>query len=249
MNDSSAMSAALDGLKEIAIIMACYSYPGKEFLTHLATKDDFIEIVTKLYASVLEYQASAAIYCNAITKTRVLDSEIRLALLALDGKLTQLGLNSINSTLQRGIRLMQQISRAVSDERVRRRHVTEWLSLINSYQDHADVLRQLGEQYSGSGQWLLTHTETYVPWKRSESDVMLLRGVIGRGKSSLTVMVIEDLLTTTNNTVAFAYCSDNASLLDRARTVRSDTTNILRCLSNGAVCTASGLDSGQGRSE
>ncbi|KAK3668877.1 hypothetical protein LTR22_000357 [Elasticomyces elasticus] len=249
MNDSAAMSSSVDGLKEIATIMACYSYAEKEFLTHLTTKNDFTDIVKKLYASILEYQASAAIYFNkstlrrlgvsaksstswadAISKTRVLDGEIRVALLAFDVKLTQQGLQGIDSALQQGIRLMQQISQAVSDGRVQRRQVTDWLSLINPYQDHTDVLRQLGDQYAGSGQWLLTDTETYVPWKRSDSDVVLLRGVMGHGKSSLTAMVIEDLLTTTTNTVAFAYCSDNASPLDRARTVRSDTTNILRCL-------------------
>ncbi|KAK5701229.1 hypothetical protein LTR17_022764 [Elasticomyces elasticus] len=249
MNDSTAMSSAVDGLKEIATIMACYSYAEKEFLTHLTTKNDFTDIVTKLYASILGFQASAAIYFNkstlrrlgvsaksstswadAISKTRVLDGEIRVALLALDVKLTQQSFQGIDSALQQGIRLMQQISQAVSDGRVQRRQVTDWLSLINPYQDHTDVLRQLGDQHAGSGQWLLTDTETYVPWKRSDSGVVLLQGVMGHGKSSLTAMVIEDLLTTTTNTVAFAYCSDNASPLDRARTVRSDTTNILRCL-------------------
>ncbi|KAK0940858.1 hypothetical protein LTR29_007576 [Friedmanniomyces endolithicus] len=53
---------------------------------------------------------------------------------------------------------------------------------------------------------------------------------MGQGKSSLTAMVIGDVLATSTNAVAFAYCSENASPFDLVRTARNKSINILRCL-------------------
>ncbi|TKA44571.1 hypothetical protein B0A54_04521 [Friedmanniomyces endolithicus] len=249
MNDFSAVSSAIDGLKEVASIMACYTYAEKEFLTSPITRSDFTEIVTELYSSILQYQACAAIYFgkstlkriglstrsaqtwpDAISKTRLLDSRTRGGLLGIQTKLTQHGFENLDAVMRQGLQLMQQVSQAVSADRAQRQQVMEWISMINPYQDHTDVLGLLGDQYSGSGQWLLSDKQVYLPWKSSTDGMLLLQGAMGQGKSSLTAMVIGDVLATSTNAVAFAYCSENASPFDLVRTARNKSINILRCL-------------------
>lgn len=249
MNDSKSMTSAVDGLKEITAITASYSYAEKEFLKHEVTRSDFKDIVTDLYAAILEYQASVAIYfakstlkrlglslssklswTEAIAKTRSLDNRCRVALEALDTSLGQHGFGSLEKVLQQGMKLMQQISQSLSAERNQRQRIIDWVSPINPDQDHTDVRRLLGDEYFGTGQWLLRDDQQYLPWKASDGDVLLLQGGMGSGKSSLVSVVIEDLMGDVGSRLAFMYCSANASPLDRNRTIRNDTGNIIRCL-------------------
>ncbi|KAK5116811.1 hypothetical protein LTR85_009071 [Meristemomyces frigidus] len=249
MNDSQSMASAIDGLKEITAIMASYSYAEKEFLKHEVARSDFQDIVADLYAAILEYQASVAIYfakstlkrlglslssklswTEAIAKTRNLDSRCRVALQALATSLGQHEFGSMEKLLQHGMKLMQQISQSLSAERNQRQRIIDWVSPINPYQDHADVRRLLGDEYFGTGQWLLRDDQQYLPWKASDRDVLLLQGGMGTGKSSLVSVVIEDLMGDVDSRLAFMYCSANASPLDRNRTIRNDTGNIIRCL-------------------
>lgn len=249
LNDFKVMSSAVDGLKEVTSVMASYSYAEKEFLLDAGTQADFIDVVVELYAAILGFQASAGLYfgkstlkrlgisvsstqswTDAIADVRAIDHRRRVSLTGLEVKLNQRNFQDVTALLQQGAVLMQQISKAVSTERTRRQQIVEWISPINPIQDHADVRRLLGDDYFASGQWLLTDGMKYLPWKSSDSGILLLQGGMGTGKSSLVSMVVQDLMLTSMSRVAFVYCSANASPSDPSRTVHNDTLNILRCI-------------------
>lgn len=61
-NDIHAVDEAISGLQEVASILASYSYAEREFLPVKDTSSDFQDVVLDLYVSILEYQASVALY-------------------------------------------------------------------------------------------------------------------------------------------------------------------------------------------
>ncbi|KAH7109298.1 hypothetical protein B0J11DRAFT_238031 [Dendryphion nanum] len=247
MSDFEAMSDAIEGLKEVTLILANYSLAEKEFLLDSATVHDYEQTVIDLYTAVIEYQASAAKYfarntlkrfgVNAVTdqswpdaleKVRNLERTCQTALNALSTRLNMSHFINVEELLTQGMKLMDQISRTVASDRAQREKILEWISPINHLQDHADLRNQIGDVYLGSGQWLLQDQSEFVPWKQSNGGALFLQGIVGSGKTCLTSMVVQHLLE--SEPVAFFYCSANASPREPTRTIHNSTSNIFQSI-------------------
>ena len=252
MNDSKELNAALDGLKEITSIMASYSYAEQAFLTDDATNTEFAETVTSVYISILEYQAAAAVYfvkstlkrlghsfsaatswTDALTKVRDRARIAQTALMGLDAKVTKTGLESVVTLLQKGLDLMNEIQRTVSGttlapDQVERERILNWICADNIAQDHFNVEDKIGEDYLGSGAWLIEDNKHFASWLQSRDETLLLRGIVGSGKSSLTCMVINHLAASSNSRVAFTYFSSNTTTTDRDQPTRNHTRDVIR---------------------
>ena len=82
------------------------------------------------------------------------------------------------------------------------------LSYLDIERDHEDVRYRLRPEYWGSGQWLFRSTE-FIDWEQRPDSVLWLQGPVGMGKSCLTSVLIERILSRVTN--AFFYCSEQRS--------------------------------------
>lgn len=169
---------------------------------------------------------------EALAKTIGLEQKCQVPIHSLGVKLSQLGFQNVNSNLEYGLRLLKDISHAVTAGREYRQRIRRWISKIEPYDDHGAVRTRLGGDYSGSGQWLVSDETMFVSWMASPDRTLLLQGIVGSGKSCLTSIVIESLLTRSPGSVAFMYCSAdvNPSANTVTETNRSTTLNVLRCI-------------------
>ena len=85
------------------------------------------------------------------------------------------------------------------------------LSSLDIERDHENVRYRLRPEYWGSGQWLFRSRE-FIDWEQRPDSVLWLQGPVGMGKSCLTSVLIERVLSrVTNEQVAFFYCSEQRS--------------------------------------
>jgi ankyrin repeat protein len=91
----------------------------------------------------------------------------------------------------------------------KRNRILEWIPSVSFRSDHDD---KLSKRLPGTGQWLLEHPFLQA-WKtNSNSDILVVEGRSGCGKSCLAAMVIDTLLKESKSSddkvaVAFVYCS------------------------------------------
>ena len=247
MSDFEAMHSAVDGLKEVTSILASYSYAEREFLANEVTGKSFEDAVIELYTAIFEYQATAAQYfarnalkrlgCNTVTvnswpdavkKVRLLERLCHTSISTLGTRLNQSGITNIEDVLGRGMKLMEQINATMTSERSRREKIQEWLSPISHLRDHADIRDLIGDEYLGSGKWLLEDKKTFKPWKDSPNEILFLQGIVGSGKTCLTSIVIQHLLE--KGPTAFFYCSANSSPRDPIASLHNMASNIFRSI-------------------
>ncbi|GIJ86535.1 hypothetical protein Asppvi_005424 [Aspergillus pseudoviridinutans] len=165
MRDYTEMQNAIDGLKVITCILSSYSLAEEEFLSVETTRVDFEATVLGMYTKMLEFQAAASQYFAAGTLRR-LGRNVRpgtpwqdaLAAVEQAEKLCHMLINALAVRLQRrGFESLQtlfmertaSLNKAIDEASARRnksRQVTEWISLIDSFQDHGDVGRRLGDE-------------------------------------------------------------------------------------------------------
>jgi hypothetical protein len=240
VNDSKELNAALGGLKEVTSIMSSYSYAEKAFLTDDTAKMDFEDIACKVYVAILEYQASAAVYfakstlkrlglsltgttswTYALEKVRTASGNAQTALRGLNAQVTRRGFESTTAMLQKGVDLMDQMlhdmssQTGLSAEQIKRERVLNWICADHVAQDHFNVEDKVGKDYLGSGSWLLEDSNTVLPWLQSKNETLMLQGMVESGKSSLTCMVINHLVATSNSQIAFAYFSSSITSNDQ----------------------------------
>ena len=247
MNDITAMQSATKGLKEVTNILANHSYAEREFLVREQTRSDFQEIIVPLYMSILEYQATVALYFakstmarlginllprrswqDSLATTKDLAYGCQRPLADLSFRLIQLGFDQVEKSLSEGRQLLQRIVDGVTIDRGHRDKVQHWLSPVEPIQNHALNRQMLGSSYKASGRWFLEDSATYLGWKASSTGVILLQGIVGSGKSALTSIVVEDLLRLEVGRVCFVYCTASSS--DASDHNTSATLNILRSL-------------------
>ena len=93
-----------------------------------------------------------------------------------------------------------------------------WLSSVEFSRHHE---RHSEGRIPGSGKWLLDHPQ-YINWRSSSSSsILLLHGIQGSGKTSLTSAVIDSFLEERSGQaspapLAYFYCAKNAFELKRA---------------------------------
>lgn len=115
----------------------------------------------------------------------------------LETAFTRLSISAVHSSL------------ALADEKFRQ--VRDWLFLSPYNRHHAYVSES---RLPGTGQWLLNHPQ-YADWLTSScSSILLLHGIIGSGKSTLTSLVIDTLSQTAAQypspaPLAFFYCANS----------------------------------------
>lgn len=100
-----------------------------------------------------------------------------------------------------------------------------WVSTV-PYSRHHERISE--NRVYGTGEWLLAHPN-YLQWKSSSSSgLLLLQGIMGSGKTSLTSKVIDSFLSEKQAKSAlfgYFYCANNVSEPERA-----DPSHILRSL-------------------
>lgn len=101
-----------------------------------------------------------------------------------------------------------------------RRELLMWLSEISYEGDHKYAGN---ERTGGTGDWVFQRTE-YKSWESSDkSNMLLLNGGVGTGKTKLVSRMIDRLLHQQgNNGIAFFYCK-------RGDQLRTSAESILRC--------------------
>lgn len=247
VNDVAAVRSAIDGLKDVTNIMARHSHAEREFLIREETRADFQSVIVPLYVSVIEYQAAVALYFakgtlarlginlvpekswkQALDATNKLSNSCQRPLADFSNRLTQLGFDQIEQSLGQDRRLLQSIEETVMAGRTLRERIQQWLSPVEPMNNHSLVRRQLGKSYFASGKWPLEDPTTYLQWKSSSSDTILLQGIVGSGKSALTSSVVEDLLWGDDGRALFVYCVAFGSDVSGVNT--SNTLGILRLL-------------------
>ncbi|KAI9932609.1 hypothetical protein MW887_008856 [Aspergillus wentii] len=246
MSDINAVHDAVNGLKEVTSILNSYSYAETIFLSHAITGSDFKNAVISLYGAIFKYQASAACYfakktlkrmgCNVLSSSswtnsiadiERLERRAAVQIQALGVRLSQAGFADIRADLKNGLAIMERIQLQFSTERRQRERIQEWLSPINHHRVHAGIQSLLGDEYVASGQWLWQDSTSFEPWIRSSKDTLLLQGVVGSGKTSLSSILIHHLLAHPEmGQVAFFYFSDNVASPDGSRAIRNDLSTI-----------------------
>ncbi|KAF2873275.1 hypothetical protein BDV95DRAFT_667282 [Massariosphaeria phaeospora] len=202
MSDLDATNNAVDGLKEVTGVLANYSYVEGEFLRNDLTREDFGDIVLPLYTAIFEYQARAVQYFGRST-------------------LKRFGLNTLTAEPW-----AHAIDKVRNLERTCQISIQALSSRLN--RDHKDIRNGIGDEHFESGQWLLTHETVFGSWKNAQHGILVLKGVVGSGKTSVTSMVIQQLLA--KGQLAFFYCSANASPHNPTGTAHDVTSNIFQSI-------------------
>jgi hypothetical protein len=125
-----------------------------------------------------------------------------------------------------------QITRLIQE----RNGVLRWISEIDPFYTHNEVLRKLGKRYHSSATWLFESDE-YQDWIASDFGFLILQGSVGTGKSSLISLAIEELNMTDTNRLAFYYCTgasrelENGDHTEPSRYAKQGTAvQILHCI-------------------
>jgi len=134
------------------------------------------------------------------------------------------GFGCLQHNLEKQRSVLDQIIKFASSSRMEKRDILSWMSTVPYGADHDNVRENLGKAHQSSGQWIFKHPE-FQEWQHSSSGVFVLRGTAGTGKSSLTSIVIQDLLDHPNGYLAYFYCSRKEKTAQR-----NDTTMIVRTL-------------------
>jgi hypothetical protein len=91
----------------------------------------------------------------------------------------------------------------------KRKRILMWIPSISFLSDHYD---NFSKRLPGTGEWLLEH-HSFLAWKsNTESDILLVQGRPGCGKSCLATLVIDKLQKESYSSkgtmaVAFVYCN------------------------------------------
>lgn len=246
--DKENTQSAIDGLQKVSSILASYNFAEQDLLSSEVTRTDYEKTVLGLYTAIFRFQATTALYVaqnslkrfgynlkpsspfkESLNKVKDMDELCHKQIHDLGLRLTQRGVTELKVDLPKGFQLIMQFVQNASPERMKRERVLEWISPINEMQDHQDVRDRLGATNFESGRWLLEDTENYRPRRKSRDGVLLLRGIVGSGKSSLMSIVIQDFAESSQDRVTFFYCSANASTTD-SLTAHNAVSTILRSL-------------------
>ena len=85
--------------------------------------------------------------------------------------------------------------------------ILRWLTPINYGSQQSDFFRR---RQAGTGQWLLDSAE-YQTWLKTSQQTLFCPGIPGAGKTILTSIVVDDLITRFQNnptiSIAYIYCN------------------------------------------
>lgn len=134
-------------------------------------------------------------------------------------------LNSLEEPIRRLVDQSRLSTQALHESQ--RLELLHWLSSVPFSSHHK---RHSKNRIPGLGQWLLSHNR-YLSWRNtSTSSILLLHGIMGSGKTSLTSAVVDSFLQecfgqVSPARIAYFYCTKN-----QAEAERSSPNEILRSI-------------------
>lgn len=233
MRDTTKHQEALQGLERVTKILWCYTAGEAALLGDANTRKTYSKVLLPLYVELLKYQAVAAQYFGLSTPKRMWknmagsttwsDNSAQIVTLDDDCRraIELLGFGRLQELLNKRNEGLKHILGQANSSRIEKHEILSWISTVPYGADHDNVRENLGEFYQSSGQWLFQLPE-FQDWQLSSSGIFLLRGTAGTGKSSLTSIVIEDLLKNPIGYLAYFYCSRKEKTSQR-----NDTTKIV----------------------
>ncbi|KAF6815907.1 ankyrin repeat domain-containing protein [Colletotrichum musicola] len=167
------------------------------------------DCLVRLYAEVLTQLSYALVERLLKSPFRAVDRERENILRAREEEVNAFAKMVDAETLRACetalVRLSIQNTRELTEEKYN--DIVEWLS-VTRYRDHHKLLAQSRSRLPDAGQWLLGHSE-YRSWQNtSSSSLLLVHGIPGAGKSTLTSVVVDALLeaaATTPDLAPFGY--------------------------------------------
>lgn len=253
MRDFSELKSAIDGLEEIACILGSYDIAEQEYLSDASTRHGFQDSVLGLYKAILEYQALCAVYFasstlkrlgrniwpgtpwkDALTVLKAIEARCHMSVNGLAARLQGANSRTLGHLVMEVLRnqkasALQQRVAEIRARRERNKQVVAWISEINPHKDHAEIRDKLGDEYAGSGQWLVKDDPCFTAWLQGCNGQLHLQGGVGTGKSSLVSIVLEHLRVHADGWLAYNYCSANSFNLGPS-TDRNNTTSIFRSI-------------------
>jgi hypothetical protein len=236
MKDAEKHQEALEGLERVTKIIWCYAAADRELLEDPTSRDSYSKVLLPLYTELLKYNCTAAQYFGRKTLKRVWknttgstswsDNSAKIVIQDDDCRraIQLFGFGRLQHNLEKQRSVVDQIIKSASSSRMEKRDILSWMSTVPYGADHDNIRENLGKAYQSSGQWIFKHPK-YQEWQHSNSGVFVLRGTAGTGKSSLTSIIIQDLLDHPNGYLAYFYCSRKEKT-----TQRNDTTMVVRTL-------------------
>lgn len=239
MNDFKEHKGCIEGLEIAARLTFSYQMAEETFLGSPKTRNRYRESVLDLYKKILEYEALAMQYFGRSTLRRLgknVAGSTRWA--DMPSQLSEIDTNTQRSTLFLGQltlkemleRQKEEISRLIQSAAAKKdevAQVTRWVSAISVELDHRDVRAKLGAQHLSSGDWFLEDPRVcaWKKWKwkdpvfqsHPQPQCLWLRGGVGTGKSSLASILIEELISAADGSVAFFYCSKKADKISKCK--------------------------------
>ena len=271
MNDSKEQNAALNGLEQITDIMARYNiveaiHFDPSSMTFFKLKDAVVD----LYSKIFEFQALLADYLGKNTLRRFGINSLQLGgwldltqaissadviaqgwIKLHDSENTQIGIRNLADLMVEWRKDLETIAYNLTqheNQRAKTYQVLSWISDYDVFEDHVDRRERIGDAYLSSGQWLY-RTDEYKSWNRSASGMLLLRGSIGTGKSSLISITLEHLLNTSVRRVAFFYCSRSSTSTSNSQAVVLNLLRQLACAEDGHTLSSSILEKYERRTQ
>lgn len=258
MNNSIEQYAAIDGLKDVTEIMFAYRIAEETFLLDPNLKEDFHRAVLPLYSQILQYQAAAAVYfgrntlsrlvrdtfagsrwTDALTAVKNVEANSRSATGFLGGLQHQKALKNLLGILSQQSLKIAELSRDVAWRNDETTQVMLWASKVPYYQDHSQIRSNI---IPPRKQWILGDDQ-YLVWQSSRANILFLEGTVGKGKTSLTSEVIEDVLRSPTSKVAYFYCSNAKSTEEMAASTssRDDPLIAIRSIMAQLLLSSDGL--------
>lgn len=223
VNDVEIFGAMAENLETISRLIAQYREFERLHLQQSSAVSPLLDDgLTRLYAAMLAFLAKAVHYYQDSTVVRISKSPFRtvenqdiVKVLAHEKEVLKLaGFTDTERLLSLQTVMVRLSDQATISEKAleesRFRELLNWLSPTQFSYHHADHSEN---RLAGTGQWLLDHPE-YCQWRASSSSsILLLHGIPGCGKSMLSSMVVDSLLSerATNPTTApfaYFYCAD-----------------------------------------
>ncbi|KAI3318438.1 ankyrin repeat-containing domain protein [Xylariaceae sp. AK1471] len=207
INDAQVESSIVSDLETVSRLITRY----KEFeLIHLqrnsVVRQQMEECLTYLYADILSFLSMA----NVVKAPSISHSQ---TILQREAELLKVaGLSDSEKLYYLEESVIRLINRSVAYDKAvdeaKHMKLVQWLSKVPVSAHH--TLRS-DERMPDSANWLLDHAD-YRHWKNSSSsEILLLHGIAGSGKSILCSVVVDSYLKTANSQAApyaFFYCAD-----------------------------------------
>lgn len=238
MSDSICFESTIHGLEVASRMISRYAaFESLYTKLTLAVQSEVKGRLVSLYTQILHFLGNAVEYFSHSARTRLVNSVFQTSqneelekIAELDtevDRLTRISDAEVQLQIQDDMHKTQTIPKSIqtpfsrvvdastiyakSVEEQQFRQLLTWMSSVPYLQHHA---RHSEARLQGSTEWLFKHPR-YTEWNEtSTSSILLLHGIPGSGKTSLTSSVVDSFLRSKSQNplaapVAYFYCGDS----------------------------------------